>query len=171
MKKYKKYKKYKWKDFRVFFQLGFFLFVLAFSYWMFEADLVWDYFIKNIKIALNIDLSPDLVPTRFFQSGLSDQVLIGLFFHARDLILFSLAALGLGFLIVKPNLPEKTLRGYILLSLFWTASATIFSLSLLSDLEPKDTEGFSFSRFLSARRSRVYFFGDLESLSISLIKN
>ena len=75
--------------------LGVLTVTCAFSYWMFEADLIWRHFVKNIALALQPDITPALVPTRLFTLSVIEQAYIGAFYHARDGLLLALAIVGI----------------------------------------------------------------------------
>lgn len=75
-------------------RIGLLIFVGTFTYWIFKADLVWEHFVKNLFLSLQPELTPDLVPKRLFELSLVEQVQIGLYSHARDVLFIALAAVG-----------------------------------------------------------------------------
>jgi hypothetical protein len=81
--------------------LGILAIVGTLTYWMYEAQFVWFQFLKNFGLAVQPELTQDLIPTRLFEINLFDQVLIGLSYHARDLVLIFFATLGFLLIIIK----------------------------------------------------------------------
>ena len=91
----------------------------VFSYWMYDADFVWSHFVKNISLALQPDITPDLIPARLFEITLKEQVLIALFYHARDGVLIFLGILGLIFLLSRAGQSAPFARFIRTFGLMW----------------------------------------------------
>lgn len=109
------------KNFRPLHSMGILLITSAITYWMYDAHLIWDQFVKNINLVLKPDLSPALIPSRLFELSLADQILIASFYHARDSMLLILAFIGFILLIRKKHLEkyESLLRYYGLTLISW----------------------------------------------------
>jgi hypothetical protein len=101
--------------------LGILALVAVLSYWMYEADLVWAHFVRNIRFAIRPDLTPDLVPDRLFEVSLQDQIVVFLFYHARDAVLLILSGTGLLYLGMERRTGRlhQLLHTYGLIWLLW----------------------------------------------------
>jgi hypothetical protein len=69
--------------------------VLAFSYWMYDADFVWTEFLRNFGLALQVEVTPELIPQRFFEISFGDRLLMSSFLHVRDALFLLFVALGM----------------------------------------------------------------------------
>lgn len=109
------------KNFHSIHSMGLLLITSAITYWMYDAHLIWDQFVKNISLVLKPDLSPALIPSRLFELSLIDKILIASFYHARDSMVFILAIIGFIILIRKEQLEEyeSFLRYYGLTLISW----------------------------------------------------
>ncbi|MEJ2598666.1 MAG: hypothetical protein P8Z00_10065 [Anaerolineales bacterium] len=108
-------------NFRPIYSMGILLITSAITYWMYDAHLIWDQFVKNISLVLKPDLSPALIPSRLFELSFADKILIASFYHARDSMLFILAFIGFIILFRKKQLDEyeSILRYYGLTLVSW----------------------------------------------------
>ena len=84
-----------------------------------SAGFVWAQFVRNISLALQPDITPDLVPTTFFGLSLADRAWVLLLKHARDGMVLFLTVLGAIHLLIfrRQNPLARLLRTYAVLLL------------------------------------------------------
>ncbi|HUM67380.1 MAG TPA: hypothetical protein PLK31_00865 [Chloroflexota bacterium] len=103
-------------------RIGLLIFVGTFSYWIFKADLVWEHFVSNLYLSLQPELTPDLVPKRLFELSLVEQIQIGLYSHARDVLFIALGAVGFLFQMRSRGQSGDFNRLGRGLAIFWLSS-------------------------------------------------
>jgi hypothetical protein len=92
--------------------------VAVISYWMYDAGLVWDKFVLNVSSALNPGETPALVPSRLYELPILDQIIVGLFYHARDGVVVVMA--GAALLLLLRDRGEARFRNALrILALIW----------------------------------------------------
>lgn len=88
-------------NYESFFSIGAFSGVCTFFYWLHDAHYVWENFLRNVKDAVNIGSSPELLPERLFEITLTDRAVVALLYHARDGIIIALATCALLILFLR----------------------------------------------------------------------
>jgi hypothetical protein len=105
--------------------------VATLAYWMYDANLVWSHFARNLELALQAQPTPALVPSTLNRLPISDRILIAAVYHARDAMMVLLAGLGT-LLLLRPS--RRTTAANPLLqtqSAIWLAAITPFLLVLV----------------------------------------
>lgn len=113
-------------------QLGIILSIVAFSYWMYRADVIWGQFIRNLQLILENELTPEIIPNSLYQLDFLDQAMIGMLYHGRDFIFFGLAVIGFILLFSPGANTGEPSNAFRLLSLIWLSTVIILLLIIIS---------------------------------------
>jgi hypothetical protein len=112
--------------------LGLICIIIALTYWIYSAEFVWLHFVRNIRFALQTDLTQELIPDRIYQLPLFDRLIVFSFYHARDIVLIGLSSLGILLLAFSrtSNTLERILRTYAAL---WLSFLAVMAIIFISD--------------------------------------